>query len=578
MRRWTAVAMVILGACGSDPAPAPVGPLAVGESRAVVLRATRFDVRAFEKTLVRADLLSLPRPLRERMWMLDLDLSGNATDPQLFDHALDRIRALDPDDPALGQAERNMVRLLNMTPATADLTGTAMEPLLDLSAKIGFGPADLLADAMGVGVDEPFLSTGQIKAAMLEQVVATHPNARSRPGPVTPEHPDGRWPVPPGHLPVTLEDALTDMHTLAARYGPTPGDPHPGFLVGATAAPLLGDDFAITVRANLNALPFKGVDLETASVASVNSIGAEPDGIFDTSDAEWLRMTGFASESPAVSLTFALVESPRRVSPGASPLPWPTGDSGLWAEPPWCIERVVAGAAVARWGDRDYERALLLGPDPDPVATLRIDDGWFQATTKADLGDPPPPMYLWDLLADVAQERLHDGGLAEGEAQVAFTLEDVPVGPNAAQIEAQVRESLAADPAALVSAARVLFDNGSGEPDLYYVRAPGATDPALAGDWLFFVDSSDSPQGADGEPIRPGETWARPGFFAGPNLAEDDRLSAPTPVAGDLDHQKVRVSAGDVLYVRDEGDRTFRLDVGPKPGALSLSLTVTRVD
>src|ERR1700754_4412082 len=81
-------------------------PMAVGESRALSLNYTRFDVSNFEKTLDRDQLLALPRDVRERLWLLDLDLSNGPNAPQLLDRSLAAIRTLDPN--TLAPAEKNM--------------------------------------------------------------------------------------------------------------------------------------------------------------------------------------------------------------------------------------------------------------------------------------------------------------------------------------------------------------------------------------------------------------------------------------------------------------------------------------
>jgi hypothetical protein len=565
-----------LAACLSDPllTTADTTELAVGQTREVTLRGTRFDVKRFEKRLTRSDMLKLPVAIREAMWLMDLNLSGSASDPALFDHALDAIKAKDPDSPELSVAEANLVRLLTMTPDTADLRGTALEPLLDLSVKIGLSPEQILADAMGIGTTDPFLSTGAVKDAILGGVVGTHPNARARA--------DGT-PVAPGHLPVTLEDALTDMRSLASRYGPyaRDGQFHPGFLLGATEAPLLTDDFAMSVRVGLNALPLKGVDLTSATVANVNSIGLEPEGMFDFDDADWLRIEGLAPGGPRVTtLTFAIGESPQWLAAGDSRLPWPTGNGEVWSVPPWTLERVVADAARARWGSWDLALDYHIGAAASPVASVDIEDGWFSTTTKANLGSPPPPLYIWDLLVEVVQTRMHDAGpgappLAEGEATVQFALEDLEIGLDNDGIIATLKDNLRRDPSALVEAARFLFANGDGAPDIYYVRSPPQVAESLAGDWLYFVAAADIAQADDGTPVRDINAYSTVGFFLDEGLTQ--RLSSRVALGGDTAREKVRVSPGDQLYVADDDGRTYRIVVGAKTGFYTLNLLITRV-
>lgn len=561
-----------------QPELADTQPLQPGDSRVVELVATPFFVKNFKKEMTRDDLLRLPVSLRQRMWLLNLDLSGNNTHPALFDYALEQIQNLDPEDPTLSLAEQNMVRLLSLSPDTADLSGTALEPLLTLSKKIGFAPADILAASMGIAPDERFLGTGAVKAAILNNVVSTHPLARVRPGPITEAHPDGWWPTPAGTLPVMLEDALTDMATLAERFGPYQdgADIHPGFVFGETRAKLLTDDFKMTVRANLNALPFPGLDLDRAARAGVNSVGFSSEGMFDFNSPDWLQIEGLNPDGPKVELmTFGMVEYPEKVNVGTHFAPWPYGDSPLWALPAWTLERVVAEAALIRWGNWSVTQQYFLGQAPDPVAILAIDQGWLQATTKADLGDPPPPGYLWDVLTEVAQVRLHDGGIPEGEAMLQFVLKDVAIGLTNDQVTTQIRSSLADDPFALVQAARFLFSNASGDADIFYVRAPVGTTQSLYGDWLYYITADDIRLSDNGEPVRDFGAYLLPGFFS--DAALNQKVSSTVAVAGDISHEKVRIEAGDVLYLQDDLAQVYQLEILPKKSMYTSRVVVTRL-
>ena len=57
-------------------------------------------------------------------WLLDLDLSSSPRAPHLLDNALAAICLLDPD--TLSPAARNLQRVLNTTPDTAELAGTSL--------------------------------------------------------------------------------------------------------------------------------------------------------------------------------------------------------------------------------------------------------------------------------------------------------------------------------------------------------------------------------------------------------------------------------------------------------------------
>lgn len=587
MSRALLLPLALLSGCISPPpvTPADTSPLAVGESRVVALHAIRLDVTNFEQTLTKADILGLPPAVLESTWLMDLNLTGGSGRPLLMDNALHAIGTLVEDDPALSQAERNMVRLLQMTPDTADLRGTRLEELLELSPKVGFAPAQILADAMGIGVEDPFLASWALSEALVAGLLATHPRARTRPGAPTAAHPDGQIPVAAGHIPITLGDCANDMRTLAERFGPvTAGSEgahafHPGFIVAVEGASVMTDDFRMTLRASANALPFKGVDLGHAEVGNVTSIGRDEGDLFDFSDPDWLRLEGLVEAPKVGAFTFEILEYPEPVSPGTSPLPAPRGNGDVWLTPSWCIERLITEASFMAFATRTFSRGYAVSDDAAPLFTVDIEGGWLTLSTLGDVGSPPPPLYLWDLMGEVGQLRLHDGPdpsapdvdrLAEGEANLRFTLEDVPLGLTTAGLRDAIRANLERDPTGLINAATAFLDPSWGAPDFYYFRPrPDAPDD-VQGDWLFFVDASDIPDGSE----RDAADYAHPGFFGDEALSE--RISDTRDVGGDTTHQKLKLEDGDVVYIEDDEGARFRLDVGAKPSSHRISLTITR--
>ena len=566
------------------PEPLPrinTAPMAVGESREVQLYAMRLDVTNFEQALSLEDLQALPATTQDQMWLYDLDLNGHDGSPRLLDNALAQIRDKDPWAEGVGAAERNMIRLLNMTPGNAQLQGTRLEELIGIGPKIGIPSPQLLADALGISVDEPFVSPANLGQAVLHGVIGTHPNVQLRYGSKTPQHPDGLHPVPKGHLPVTLADVTSKLANLPQRFGPWDkgGQFHPGFVVGSTEADLLGEQFQMILRANANALPFKGVRLANATMGSVPSIGKDGEELFDFNDPQWLQLKGMASKPSVTKMTFQLVEHPKYLAPGDSPLPKGYGNGKVWQAPRWTIERVVAEAGRAQYKGRNYSKDYFLGGDPEPIVKVRIVDGWMTLATKGDIGKPPPPMYVWDVMAEVAQFRLHDAGtpdqpqlygIAEGDANVRFELADVAVGVTAQQITDTVRANLEADASQLVGAAGQVLGQHQGQPDVFYYR-PRATSPMAGQDWLYFVASSDIERGADG-PVR---SYPRPGFFRDAKLS--DKASSTAWLDGDTEHEKVQVVAGQVLYCADAGGGVFQLTVLSKPSRARIALRVTRV-
>ncbi len=571
-----------LGALASgcvDPLPPPPDDhppeLAVGESRQVELRYLRFDVENFAQTLTREDILALPADVQERLWLLDLDLRSGPTTPRLLDNALEAVKWLDPAE--LTPAARNMQSLLRMTPDTAELEGTALEELIALAPLLGLAPERVLADLLGIDIEDEILSPAIVSKTVLEHVIATHPASWQRLGPRTAENPDGIYPVTRGTLPITLADAATDFASLGHRYGPVFADGvyHPGFIVGEPHAEVLGPDFSITVHANANALPFKGVDLTNASVASVNSVRSQIEELFDFEDPHWLEVEGLVPGEPVIEeLTFRIVEDDAFVFGGQSPIPSGVGSSSGWSLAPWTLEHLLLGGAKLAFADQTATVSYTQPDHEDPLFLAQVIDGWQTIDVVGDIGSPPAPSYLWDLLVEVAQVRLHDGGIPEGEADVEFTIANVPVGTDTEAIEETMRQNLAADPSALLDIATEIIDSTSGEADFYYVRTEADADPDVAGDWLFFVVEGDIARDDQNQPVRPYD-YARPGFFADEALTE--RVSSFTVVDGDDEHEKVRIAPGDVLFVEGTAGAVYRIDVGEKPSLARISLTVTRV-
>jgi hypothetical protein len=266
-------------------------------------------------------------------------------------------------------------------------------------------------------------------------------------------------------------------------------------------------------------------------------------------------------------LVFRLTEDPRYLPGGDGPEPLPRGDSPVWRAPPYVLERVVAEAAFARWGTVDRERVWTRRDGGPPILRITLKQGWMTVETPGRVGNPPKPSYVWDLLLDVAQVRLHDGGLDEGDVDLDLPLDDVPLGPSMEGVIDRVKESMRAQPQALVDLASTLFDNTWGQADFFY-RHVGDDD------FLFFVAPEDVPGFHGGQPVRE-YAYDQPGFFADQALKRP--LATRDAVDGDTTHLKVKVKAGDVLFCADEGGRVFRLEVGDKPGRARIALTVTRV-
>ncbi len=558
--------------CAEDtafvPSEEPAADVQVGETRAVELRYMRLDVEGFQNELSLEELRAMPRRILEDVWLVDLDSTP------LMVNSLVALRDLSPEDvAALPPAAQNMRRLLLFTPDNAVLEGTKLEDLVALSAAVGIPPARALANLFATGVTDDFIPPQTVAEVMLDHVIGTHPNAQFRRGPVDEEHPDGMWPVKARSIPLTLADVITNFENMAERFGPVEG--HPGFVTSAKGISVIEEDFKMVSRVNANALPFKGVDLTNADVASVNSIAAQIETAHDYDDPSWMQIEGLV-ENPTVSeLTFRVLEDDAFIPGGDSREPLPLGNSPAWGLQDFVFERLIAEMARKKTAEvpahcDTYE--LATGAD---AFTACIDEtGWVTLETFNNVGSPPPPAYLWDLDLEIAEVRLHDGGLAEGEADVELTIKDVEVGVSPDELIEQTRRNLSLHPEVLSEFASLITDSTKGDADFYYVRGGAEASAADEGDWLFFVTEADLRLDEEGAPVRD-YGYAEPGFFADAGL--QTKVSSVEEALGDSDHEKVRIVPGDVLYLADDDGAVYELVVLDKPGRSRVAFDLTRV-
>ncbi|WP_437334262.1 acetyltransferase [Sorangium sp. So ce394] len=564
--------------------PPPPPALGVNESRTLTLEFLRFDAKRFAKTLTLDELKAIPRPTLEGIWLLDLDIAA------LIENALLKVMYMPPAEiDALSPASKNLVGLLNMTPENADLRGTSLEGLLGVGNAVGLPTSKILSDLVGVAGNERLIPVQITSQAVLENLVSTHPNTQRRKGPTDDEHPDGIYPVAPHSIPVTLYDVVTDFAGLAEQFGPTPLDPddpegakHPGFIKAAAGVKAALDDFTMTVRVNVNALPYKGVDATMADVASINSTPGQIDTLFDFSEPDWLELANLAKNLSIGELTLAIPESAMHLPGGTSREPAPRGDSPVWEQPLWEFEHILARAGELKAAQIE-EHCSSYGPQGtstsefQPVKVCIDGTGWTEISVDSSIvleDPPPPPSYFWDILLEVAQARLHDGGLAEGEADLEVTLRDVPVGVKTEDLVASIKENLAKDPAVLKDMAIELNNNAAGDADFYLYQP--STESGVAGqrDYLYFVAPDDIRKDDEGERVRD-YAYENPGFFADTALTK--KVSTIEEIDGDALHEKVEVQPGDTLYFADDEGRRYEIRIGDKPSAHRLSLTLTRI-
>lgn len=621
--RWSApLCLTLLAGCVpaltvEDP-PDPEA-LADGESRTVELRYLRLDAKGFAQTLTKDDIKArFPEKILRETWLLDMPIEP------LITNALN-ILVQTPEDVAytLPQSSLNMWKLLNLTPANTVLTGSSLEPLLGIGEAVGLPPSLVLSDLIGIPTNQGIITVEQTMPIIIEHVVSTHPNAQWRRAPAGARCPDGSFetaglcPVTPASMPVTLWDVVTDFQDLPVTFGPAsdPFDasapPHPGFVQSASPIRAATDDFEMTVRVNLNALPYKGVDLTTATVGSVNSTESQVAGAFDFSKPDWMEIKGLVDNLVIDEMVMAIHENEGFIASGTSQLPAGQGDSPVWGLPLWQFEHIIARVAVDRARsipdhcnayplegevDMPYEAiqvcmgqgAYLQDGEPcdqnssDPACQFdpeaEAPDSWVSLAVDdiVKLEDPlPPQSYFWDILLEVAQLRLHDGGLGEGMADIAFALHDIPAGISTADLEKTIRSNIQSNPAALSAIAELLNENNAGDPDFYYYRASTDAPVDMRGDWLYFITASDIKGDTQGDPVRPYDAYTAPGFFADPGGKE--KLSSTVPLDGDSTHEKVRIKPGDVLYSQDDDGSVFKIEVNDKPDRHIVSLTITRV-
>ncbi len=420
------------------------------------------------------------------------------------------------------------------------------------------------------------MSTDAVAKTILRNVISTHPNAFERLGPITAEHPDGRYPVAEGSMPVTLADAASDFGTLSRRFGEyyRDGVYHPGFIVGDVKGKVFEDDFQMTVRTNANALPYKGVDLTYGTTASVNSIASQIQNLFDVTDPNWLRIQGLKQSNLTIDeMTFQIVETDAFIPGGHAPDPAPWGESPVWQYPKWTIQRILVDASLESFQDlNSFIRYDL--PTGNAAMTMSVDNGWASVETAGGLGAPPRPQYIWDLLLEVGQVRMHDGGIPQGEANVQFTLKDVPVGYNSEEIEAIIRQNLTEDPSILLDVAAGLLDSTEGNADFYYYRPSKDTNEELQGDYLYFVAPQDIGLDDDGNPTRE-YNYERIGFYKDVELSE--RISTDVEIDGDTSHQKIKLEDNMTFYVLDDANYRYKIKVLPKESERVIRLNVTRI-
>lgn len=520
----------------------------------------------------RSEVDELLGPIASELELLTMDPDT------LLRSALDQIRsacgtdwARDTDNPAwdcsqtaLGQtfgtgwaetAEFAMVRLLASTPANTDVRGTSLEGVAGAAdfLQVGGGFSNILAETLERGRTDLAVGNEALVAAVREGLLATHPAL-----------------TVDGGIPITLEDALTDLATLADKLGPS-GD-HPGVVdPGRTPyGQVLADDFTMGLTMDSHLEVYDGLDLSLGKGYLVASTGDLPVSL-DFLDPERFTIEGLVDQ-PVVDLRLALQESPRTAEPCTPDntcqgnLPGaPVNAESVWSLEPWTIEHVVADAARREHEARVYTARYTVFFVP--VVTIRIGQGdtppgWIDYDVLLDIGNPPTPQYLWELLLEVAQQNLHTWDtyqIDEGASNPAFSLTEVPTGLSAVEAEAAVRETLQEQAGTIAEALFGDYRKNSDPVDMIYARTPDGT-PALQ-----FVSAHDrSAQGTPSHEVV--------GFFA------DEALTQRVSVEIGGRHVWVPAAGTTTLYAQDDAGQRFELVVRAGGGeAETIDVAVTEV-
>jgi len=489
-----------------------------------------------------------------------------------------------------GQPEINLWRLVTMTPANVNLAGTSIEGMKEMGKTLSnWGLMDdfddVLAAALGISKYGLIVGDKAIAEAMVADVIATHPNA-----------------LPDGRLPVTLQDGLSDLKSLGPRFDAA--GKHPGFLdkTKPPFAKVLTDTFEMTMTATSNLAWHDGVRLGSGVAASksyialvVDKTGPTFDDVleFEFLDPKKFQISGLAS-NPTTHITMKVTEHPGWANIGNSRFPLPKGNGAAWKLQPWMLEYTLADAAWrfyknhragcdyckgSKYGALLYEVPVIgldeaeivvgrqgyrksSGGSPENFASLSPNPaGWMRIWTLFGLGSPPKPQYVWDMILEVSQRRLLDGGVTQGTGNARFSVKNVPVGITASSMKVALIPSLQAQKAKL---SYLLMGKTTQAAPLDFWLMKG-NDGELR---LAFVAPSDPLPTANNQ-------HKKRGFYAEAALA--DKISTTKDGgSGDGVHEKLAVGDGPkTVYCMDSGGDIYRIAIGAVVGD-TVQLTVRK--
>jgi hypothetical protein len=226
----------------------------------------------------------------------------------------------------------------------------------------------------------------------------------------------------------------------------------------------------------------------------------------------------------------------------------------------------VAAGARNDYVDRTFNGNYLFGLARVSLGQGGTPPGWIAYDVPLNLGNPPADQFVWETVLEVAQVALHQtpfASIAEGEANVAFTLDDVPVGLTGSEAAQKVRPYLEEQGSVLSDLLLGDYEKNNDAVDFYFCRAAGGTP------FLFFVDEAD---------MKDGEAYAyqHPGFFRSSTL-EGKLSSADIPGLSDTSHEKLKIEEGETtFYFEDEHGTIYRARAVRAPGSDDLEIHLAR--
>ncbi|MCA9654007.1 MAG: hypothetical protein KC501_29060 [Myxococcales bacterium] len=456
-----------------------------------------------------------------------------------------------PDGTWQSSPEYAMVRLLTMTPANVDVSGTSSEGLQELADAIPLILPDygqILADGLGIERTETIITAESLVESFKVNFAATHPAVSDE-----------------GAMSFTLADALSDLATLTERYGPQ-GD-HPGVVDPSfpVQGEVFGPDFKMIAEADSNIRLVEGVDANGGNGGSeagkgyasvvVDRIGPTYDDEleFHFDDPDRFRVEGLV-EDLAIDMRFKVGEVPTFVPscvgsaacqgnyPGA-----PTSPQSVWAKDPWLFEYLVSYAGYLDYENLSASLDYLLGSASVYIGQGGDPPGWVHYDILFNLGNPPEDQFIWETILEVGQVRLHDSGFMvfpEG-VELAFTVRDIPVGLSGSEAAEAVRPYLQEQASDISDFLLGNYKDDNDTIDFYYRRAEDERT------YVYFSAASDRSEGV-------AYGYANPGFFTDPGLT---LKASATAVSGvdDSAHEKLALPPGEsTYYFEDDTGTLFR--------------------